>query len=376
MSGQDPAATVRAAPSPRRRTRTLGMIAGCLVLTLALAFVTLPRPNRLPDAINGDVALGQIAREALGPYRPAMAVACVTADRSRTATIGAPLEDRFEIGSISKGLTGLLFADMIKRGKVRPDTALGTLLPVTGPLARITLAQLATHSSGLPTQPLTPATAGRNLWASLSATNPYPGSISELIATTSATPLTSPAGTYSNLGFELLGAALAAAADQPYPELLTARILRPLGMSDTLAPTSPDQLAARDLIGETTSGRRTDPWLGPAITPAGGVRSDIADLAVLARALLTKTAPGTSALTPKTTFGQSRIGWAWITTTSPSTGQTITWHNGETGGFTAFLGLDRQSGTAVVLLSSVGEPVDHITDTGFDLVTELKGCRS
>lgn len=225
----------------------------------------------------------------------------------------------------------------------------------------------------MPTQPLTPATAGRNLWAALSATNPYQGSISELIATASATPLTSPAGTYSNLGFELLGAALASAAGEPYPQLLTDRILRPLGMQDTLAPTSADQLDARDLIGQTTSGRRTDPWLGPAITPAGGVRSDIADLAVLARALLRKTAPGMSALTPKTGFGKSRIGWAWITTRSPSTRQPITWHNGETGGFTAFLGLDQQSGTAVVLLSSVGEPVDHITATGFDLLAQLKG---
>lgn len=127
-------------PSPHSRTRTLLAIVGCLVLTLALAFVTLPRPDRLPDSINGDVALGQIARDALGPYRPALAVACVTPDRSRTATIGAPPEDRFEIGSISKGLTGLLFADMIERDEVRPVTTLGTLLPVTGPLARVTLA--------------------------------------------------------------------------------------------------------------------------------------------------------------------------------------------------------------------------------------------
>ena len=42
---------------------------------------------------------------------------------------------------------------------------------------------------------------------------------------------------YSNLGFDLLGAALAEAAGTSYPDLLRERITGPLGMADTgLAP--------------------------------------------------------------------------------------------------------------------------------------------
>ena len=73
--------------------------------------------------------------------------------------MGAAATDRFEIGSISKGLTGLLLADMIESKEVRADTRLGTLLPVTGALAEVTLSRLATHTSGLPTQ--LPTGAGR-----------------------------------------------------------------------------------------------------------------------------------------------------------------------------------------------------------------------
>ena len=87
--------------------------------------------------------------------------------------------DRFEIGSISKGLTGLLFADMIERGEVRADTRLGELLPVSGELSQVQLSQLATHTSGLPPQLPTPRQYGKNYWATLTAGNPYDGTVQQ-----------------------------------------------------------------------------------------------------------------------------------------------------------------------------------------------------
>ena len=62
---------------------------------------------------------------------------------------------------------------------MRADTRLGTLLPVTGALAEVTLSQLATHTSGLPTQLPTLRQAGRNYWASLTAGNPYGGPVQQ-----------------------------------------------------------------------------------------------------------------------------------------------------------------------------------------------------
>ena len=51
---------------------------------------------------------------------------------------------------------------MIDRGEVRADTRVAALLPVAGPLGDVTLSQLATHTSGLPTQLPTPEQVGRN----------------------------------------------------------------------------------------------------------------------------------------------------------------------------------------------------------------------
>ena len=44
----------------------------------------------------------------------------------------SPADADFEIGSISKGITGLLYADACARGEIGPDTTLGELLPLGG----------------------------------------------------------------------------------------------------------------------------------------------------------------------------------------------------------------------------------------------------
>ena len=53
-------------------------------------------------------------------------------DRSAGAGLaaGASLAADFEIGSVSKGITGLLYADALSRGELGPDTTLGERLPL------------------------------------------------------------------------------------------------------------------------------------------------------------------------------------------------------------------------------------------------------
>lgn len=358
--------------STERRAPAAAVIAVCVAVALAVGVLTRPAPTPL-RAHTGDAALAALAREVVGENRPALAVAAVTPDGTRTASIGAGPEDRFEIGSISKGLTGLLFADMIARGEVRPETRVGELVRIDGPLAGVTLAQLATHRSGLPPQPPTLGQFVRNFWGSLTAGNPYAATVEQRLSELDGADLDAAPATYSNSGFELLGAALAAAAGMPYPQLLTERVLAPLGMANTTVPDSPAALGDRDLHGETEGGRRADPWVGEAIAPAGGVRADVHDMASLARALLTGDAPGIDALSPREPFDEDRIGWAWFTTPSPERERQIVWHNGGTGGFTAFLGIDQEAGTAVVVLSALGEEPNRTTRSGFRLLERIGG---
>ncbi len=350
------------------------IVTACVLGALVVGLAFRPAPTQLPEATTGDAALGRLGRDLIGEDRPHLAVACVTPTTIRTAVMGAGATDRFEIGSISKGLTGLLLADMIESEEVGADTRLGTLLPVSGALADVTLGQLATHTSGLPTQLPTLGQAGRNYWASLTAGNPYDGSVQQRLDALSDVQLKAPAGTYSNLGFELLGAALASAADTPYRDLLRQRILTPVGLRGATVPYADAELDDADLLGQTAGGRSADAWLGEALAPAGGVRADIEEMAALTQQLLTGRAPGVDALTPKVTADGTPTGWAWITQPSPSTGRSVTWHNGGTGGFTSFLGIDQERRTGVVILSAVQEPPDETTRAGFALLERVGAC--
>src|ERR1051325_6895635 len=64
----------------------------------------------------------------------------------------------YEIGSITKTFTTLLLQDMVERGGVKLDDPVAKYLPASVKMAtrygrEITLAHLATHTSGLPSDP-------------------------------------------------------------------------------------------------------------------------------------------------------------------------------------------------------------------------------
>ncbi|WP_354190252.1 hypothetical protein [Arthrobacter sp. UYCu712] len=95
---------------------------------------------------------------------------------------------------------------------------------------------------------------------------------------------------------------------------------------------------------------------------------EIGDMARLGQALLDGAAPGTAARDPVAAFAgpAARIGAAWITL--EVNGRHVTWHNGATGGFRSWMGLDRAAGTGVVVLSASSGPVDR---HGFALLQGL-----
>ena len=74
------------------------------------------------SASDGDAALADRLRALLGPHHPVAAVAVVTEGGTATAlaSLGASLAADFELGSLSKGVTGLLYADALARGEIDP----------------------------------------------------------------------------------------------------------------------------------------------------------------------------------------------------------------------------------------------------------------
>lgn len=100
--------------------------------------------------IYGDNGLGADLQRRLGRRHPAAAVATINAADMRLASVGVPLDVDFEIGSISKGITGLLYSDALGRHEIEPDTTLGELLPLGRcEAAGVTLSSITTHFVGV-----------------------------------------------------------------------------------------------------------------------------------------------------------------------------------------------------------------------------------
>ena len=319
------------------------------------------------QTVHGDPDLAVRATRHLGAGHDRFVVAQVAGGATRTAEVGVDPGAEVEIGSVSKGLTGMLLADSRDRGETRDDTRLGDLLPLAGaPASGITLGDLATHTSGLPRLAVGTGAprATLDLWRH--GTNPYGESLADLLAATRRTRLRRRRPRYSNLGFMLLGHALAAAAGTTYAVLLRDRLTAPLAMAATTVPATAGDLGPAAAWGRSRRGRPREPWTGEAVGPAGGIRSTAGDLGRLMGALLDGTAPGATALDPVARFsGPLRIGAAWLAL--DRRGTTLTWHNGGTGGFRSVVVLDRAAGAGVALVSACARSVDR---AGFALLEE------
>lgn len=165
----------------------------------------------------------------------------------RVFSFGAARPDSlFEIGSITKTFTGLMLAQMIEQQQVTAEQPVRTLLPENAVLkpsgAEITLLDLVTHSSGLPRMP--------SNFEPANPTNPYLDYTAERLYTYLAQQgVARPADTkplYSNLGFGLLGQALANRAKVDYPALLNQLVTTPLCMTDTVVQLDQRRLAGKE----------------------------------------------------------------------------------------------------------------------------------
>ncbi|MFE5711128.1 serine hydrolase domain-containing protein [Streptomyces sp. NPDC056501] len=317
------------------------------------------------DEDHGDARLAARIRALTGSRHP-VAAAVVSPGGTRIACAGAALDADFEIGSISKGVTGLLYAEALARGEIEAGTTLGELLPLgDAPAGQVTLKSLSTHRSGLPRIPASAHPWRRTVALWRHGTNPYGEDLGQLLDQARCVRVGKPRPRYSNLGFELLGHALGRAAGTTYEELVRLRVTDPLGLDCFYLPATADRLRPGAVTGTNRKGRPQEPWTGEALGPAGGIRADIRSMARLTEALLDGSAPGITALDPVAPLGTgARIGAAWVTVQIKSL--TVTWHNGGTGGFRSWLGLDRATGTGVVVLAASTTSMDR---HGFALLT-------
>jgi D-alanyl-D-alanine-carboxypeptidase/D-alanyl-D-alanine-endopeptidase len=190
----------------------------------------------------------------------------------------APAADTvFRIGSITKSFTGQILASLAADGVVSLTDPLTKYCPEFASMPQggqpIRLIDLATHSAGLPREvPHEPGPPD----------DPFVNITPDAFAAwLKANPLLFAPGTaisYSNFGFDVLAAALARAAHQPYADLLEARVIRPLGLRDTAFSPSTEQVG-RIMQGHNFDGSpMPNAKTGDVIVGSSGLYSSARDL--------------------------------------------------------------------------------------------------
>jgi len=273
----------------------------------------------------------------------------------QTNDAGQPPHDQtiYELGSISKVMTGILLADAVVREKIRLDAnpnipnAAGLRLPSLDQRS-ISWMDLSTHRSGLPRLP-----ANLNV---TSIKNPYSHYDSSKAATALATRHLPrrPGQTheYSNFAVSVLGYLIAENTGSTYAELLQERIARPLGMVDCTIELS-DEQRQRFATPHRSIGSPTEAWDFADMPGAGGVRASIADMMRFANAQLQ---PPTGRIGEAIELAWEEhvasdasgnaMGLGWIIQADGET----RWHNGGTGGTRTMIMVNRASRAAVIVL--------------------------
>ncbi|MEI9917477.1 MAG: serine hydrolase [Bacteroidota bacterium] len=279
----------------------------------------------------------------------------------------------FEIGSISKTMTGILLHTLIAEKKISLDDPVNKFLPEGSRLPKvkdkdILIRHLVTHSSCLPRMP--------GNFHPVKSDDPYENySEKDLLAflpqiTTGDCELGS-SSSYSNLGAGLLGYILTKVSGKKYSDLLNERIARPLKTKSFGIDGPSDKWAQ----GYLASGVPQSQWqFTDALVGAGGVDACADDMVKLLSFFMK---PDQSSLgkavvastVEQMSKGQDKFATFWVRQTVGT--NTVIWHNGMTGGFNAFIGWIEGSQTGVFVLSNNGG-ADVATGLGLMILGEAK----
>jgi serine-type D-Ala-D-Ala carboxypeptidase/endopeptidase len=332
-----------------------------------------------------DAEIQAILQECVGKDRESTGIVAVVSGSagSRLFTYGASgaADNRrldgdtvFEIASITKVLTALILAAMVERGEVAMSDPVAKYLPPSVKVPAyegelITLLDLATYTSGLPIRP--DNFTGPNY------------TVDEFYAFLSGYTLKYRPGThyeYANVGFGLLGHALARRAGKSYEALLTERVCDPLGLSSTrIIPTA--DMRSRLAPGHD---RRLVPTpLSDNIPPLAGAyaaKSTANDLTVLLEACLgrrqTPLEPAVRRLLETrrpTGLPGHATGLGWFISSNDD--DEIAWKSGVNEGFNAFIGFSMSSHRGSIALSNAAantsspkDPSHNALPLGFGLI--------
>ena len=305
----------------------------------------------------------------------------VSGVRQRGDSTALTVEDRFHLGSNTKAMTAALFARLNEQGSgVAFDTTLAEAF--TGATAihdeytGVTMAQLMTHTGGVPNEPDIdetildlPATEGRALGTELVLSEPpevAPGTVAR----------------YSNIGYVMVGAALEAATGQTWEDLMRGQVFEPLDMDSC-------GFGPPGVEGELDEPRGHDPSGRPVyadnpalIGPAGTVHCSMNDWGVFLVELLRGLRGESDFLTQASVEqlfepatepvegipgAQNVLGW--IAFDDPQ--GTVYWHNGSNMFWYSQAAIVPEIDAAILVVTNEAGTGQQAADMAFEVLTKM-----
>ena len=278
----------------------------------------------------------------------------------------------FDIGSVTKTFVATVLADLVNQGVVELSDPLEMYLPsnVTVPSYdeyKITLEDLATHTSGLPYWP--PGWVWNKYYTTQQVYDLLSNSTLQIEPKTYAN--------YSNIGMGMVGHALSLKTGVSLEQLLKDRIWSVLGMNNTgiaMNQTSisiPEDMKSRFAVGHMAGNESELIFLPLELQAAGAMYSTANDLLRYASANLGLIDTKINAAMEEThsirypfeelqvpfpdpsgneSTPYAYIGLSWFSTTN--LGTQVVWHNGGIDGYSSFVGFNPSKQIGLVILCS------------------------
>ncbi|MDB5158962.1 MAG: hypothetical protein JWR50_3669 [Mucilaginibacter sp.] len=331
--------------------------------------------NRLKNDIAWDDLNGSISVAITKGNKVIWANAFGYADKDRN--ILADTGSNYRIGSITKTFTATLLMLLVEDKKISLDDDVEKYVPeVTGLKGysnkhKITIKQLASHTSGIKRQP------DPNSWY-FGDPSQWERLLLRCIPITSFAYKPGDHFLYSDIGYAILGLALERASGERYIDMLQRRIIEPLQMHDTYLLV-PDTKITKLAVGlENASGVvdisvpfRQQSGMGYGL-PAGSLYSTPSDLAKFVTSFITK---------PQILSKSSIRKMENISSVSDSYGlalmmhsginQNLIEHDGYVPGYTAQFVVDLDSKYSVIIMRNYNQGSTNLNEVAKKLLRDL-----
>ena len=278
----------------------------------------------------------------------------------------------FDVGSVTKTFVATVLADLVNQGVVKLSDPLEMYLPsnVTVPSyngSKITLGDLATHTSGLPYWP------SGWIWNKYYTTQ----QVYEFLSNSTFEDEPGTVAKYSNIGMGMVGQAISLKMGVPLIQLIEDRILNVLGMNSTgfaMNKTGiliPQDIKSRFAAGHMVGNESKLVFLPQEVQAAGAIYSTANDLLKYVSANLGLIDTKINSAMEEThsiryPFYELQVpfpdpsgnestpyayeGLSWFSTTN--LGTQVVWHNGGIDGYSSFVGFNPDKQIGLVILCS------------------------